>query len=74
MAIERHTNIVISDRLYLESMVEKDLFSDEQELILVEGKIELTNENTYWKGRKEFLQTQMDKKKALLKMISNNFN
>lgn len=74
MATERHTNIVISDKLYLESMVEKDLFSDEQELILVEGKIELTSENSYWKGRKEFLQTQIDKKKALLKTISNNFN
>lgn len=74
MAIERHTNIVISDKLYLESMVEKDLFSDEQELILVDGKISLSSENSYWKGRKEFLQAQIDKKKALLKTISNNFN
>lgn len=30
MAIERHTNIVITDKLYLQSMVETDIFKDEQ--------------------------------------------
>ena len=74
MATERHTNIVISDKLYLESMVEKDLFSDEQELIYVDGHISMGTKVSYMTGRKEFLEEQIEKKKALLKTISNNFN
>lgn len=73
MGIERDVNVVISEKLYLESMVERDLFSDEQEMILVDGKILLTSENSRWKNRKEFLQTQINKKKELLKTISDKF-
>ena len=74
MAIERHTNIVITDKLYLESMVEKDIFKDEQELIFVEGHISINSRVNYMIGRKEFLEEQIEKKKNIVKHIGNNFN
>lgn len=67
MATERHTNIVITENLYLTGLVEKDIFSDEQELVLVEGKFDLNPDKSYWKNRKEFLKEQIEKKKEVLK-------
>ena len=74
MAIERQTNIVITDKLYLESMIEKDIFKDEQELIFVEGHISMKSRINYMTGRKEFLEEQIEKKKNIVKHIGNNFN
>lgn len=55
-------------------MVKRDLFSDEQELIFVEGHISLNSDNSYYTSRANFLTEQIEKKKTLLKTISSNFN
>lgn len=70
---ERETNSVFNDKQYLTNMIERDLFSNEQELIQVEGHISLKPDNSYYKGRAEFLTEQIEKKKALLETISNTF-
>ena len=66
---ERNVNMVVNSQLYLKGLVEKDLFSDEQELIQVEGKLSLEFDNAYLRGRKEFLKDQIEKKKNILENI-----
>lgn len=66
---ERNVNMVVNSQLYLKGLVEKDLFSDEQELIHVEGKLSLEFDNAYLRGRKEFLKDQIEKKKNILENI-----
>jgi len=73
MGKERYTNVVTTEKLYLEDLVERDLFKDEQQLILVDFKVSSTSENNYWKKRREFLREQIEKKKSLLKKINNKF-
>jgi len=71
MITERGTNLVITDKLYLTSMVEMDVFGDEQELIHVDGKISMDETNLYLRGRKEFLETLIKKKKVVLNLIND---
>jgi len=71
--MERQTNIVISDELYLTSMVEKDIFGDESELIHIDGHIAMGTKVNYMQGRKEFLEQEVNKKKEILLKIKNKF-
>jgi len=71
MLKERQINIVLSTELYLKSMVEVDIFKDEAELIHVTGHISMNNNVAYMTGRKEFLEEQIEKKKNIVKQITN---